>query len=98
MIPFEAADDFFEVLTLRMLGGGAEEAAGGLVDEANLASFIKEEDAFSEGFEDFLEEAFFPDEAGKERLHFAGFDLIDPGEDFFKDGGFQSASSPVGRL
>jgi len=88
MIPFEAADDLPELLALRLLGGGAEESAGGLVDKADLAGFIEEEDAFAECFEDLLEEAFFPDEAGEERLHFAGFDLVDPGENFFKDGVF----------
>ena len=58
MIPFEAANDLPEVLALRLLGGGAEESAGGLVDKADLAGFIEEEDAFAECFEDLLEEAF----------------------------------------
>ena len=80
--PVDAANDFIEGLALGFVWGGSEEAATGVVDEVDAAAGVEEEDAFLEGFKDFLEEAFFSNEAREKRLYFLGLDLVESGKDF----------------
>ena len=75
----------------------AEEFLGGGVDEGDAAFFIEDDDAFVEGFEDLLEEAFFPDEAGKELLGLGRIDAVEAGEEFFEEAGFHGDLGFTGR-
>ena len=88
--PVNAADDFVQRFALGEFGRGSEKTTTGMVDEADSARGIEQEDALLEGFEDLLEETFFANQSGKKRLYFLRLDLIKPGENLIEDRRFQS--------
>ncbi len=59
-----------------------------MVDEADHALRIQNDDAFLQRLEDFFEKALFVDQAGDDLLDLAVFDAIQAGDEFFEKSGF----------
>ena len=69
-----------------------EKPAGRMVDEFDHPLRIENDDSFLQGFEDFLEEAFFADQAGDDLLDLTVFDAVQAGDEFFEETGFHGNS------
>jgi len=59
-----------------------------MVDEADHAMRIEQDDAFLKRLKDVLEESFFADQAGDDLLDLAMFNAIQAGDEFFEEAGF----------
>ena len=72
-----------------MIGIDPEEAAGGTVDEGDLAVLIEHDHAFVERLEDLLEEALFADQPVEKLPGLGRVDPVEAGEEFVEEAGFQ---------
>jgi hypothetical protein len=87
--PVESGDAAGERGARGLIGIDSEEAAGGAVDEGDLAVFIEHDDAFVERLEDLLEETLLADQAVEQLSRLGRVDPVDAGEEFVEEAGFQ---------
>ena len=85
-VPVQSPHELGERLTGSGLGIETKEAGGGGVEEGDLAVGGENEDAFAEGFEDGLEEAFVAEEAIDEGLDLLGGQAVEAGKKFVDEG------------
>jgi len=85
--PVEAGDALGEGASHAIVAGEAEELAGGVVEEGDIAQGVGDDDALVDGVEDGLEEALFACETQEVVLDFLGADAADALDEFFQEAG-----------
>ena len=87
-IPIKASQTFSELLPDNFFLLQPEQNTGGSINISNIPLRIEENDAFLQGFEDLLKEAFFLNEPMKIPLDIRWFHAVHAFEDLVEEAGF----------